>query len=347
MSSKIASIFTILLFLFSLGSVHSDDFKKVFPSETFLLNLPNNESQNWKEISRYISAKETMVESIPCDQTAENWSELIAFQFFRMRGEGKSIDDIIYNIRETILSAYPEGKVTWNIIEKNKNDIIYEWALHEQYNNVPPQHEIARGISTEKGLHRIGFTLKNKEMTPDIREKWVKLLRESALVVPLKVAMDTPEGLSIVDSLRKSIDLPESFQGWEVVMDLYEPNGTSFLCKIPYSKKESSYVDECIEIVSIPLYKQITINETFEVEKTCVQKHSENKVEFQILKQSPKEIIYTYSHPKEQLKFNAFVRSFLTDLGYFSFRYRRELPDEMQKEEILEWQAILENIQVR
>lgn len=173
-----------------------------YPPETVILTLPDENYAGWKEIARGVSKKEGVIECIPVSQEVENWSELISIQYKDRadinREAARSIEAAVDCLRKTTVAAYPGNKVTWTILEKNKSDILYEWILHESYQNIPPQHELARAFLTEQGLHRVGFVRQNREMSAEEREKWIKSLRKSA-VVSIEEASKTPQGLSLVD----------------------------------------------------------------------------------------------------------------------------------------------------
>src|SRR5262249_15211111 len=130
--------------------------------------------------------KEALVERIPSSQNPENWSELIGIQFFDLSlleaKAIKSIEDFAKGLQKITINAYPNSKVSWRYIEKNQNDIIYEWVLHEPYKNIPLQHEIARIFLSQSGFHRIGYTRKGQEMNSSEREEWVKSLRQANIV---------------------------------------------------------------------------------------------------------------------------------------------------------------------
>ncbi len=173
---------------------------KGYPTETAILNLSSDEQSNWKEISRQNGAS-LLVERIPINQTPENWSELIGIQYVDLRHLDENptvhskIEVVAATLKKMTLSSYPGKKVTWVTIEKNKNDIIYQWTLHEPYFDTPAQTEIAKGFFTKSGFHRIGFTSKKTELTADEKQLWIQLLKE-ATVVPFKKAINL-SGMSL------------------------------------------------------------------------------------------------------------------------------------------------------
>ncbi len=198
--NKLTSIFTSLFLLFSEFASANNSGRRT-PPEAVTLKLPPDNKMEWKEISKNISEKDVTVEWVPSAQSASNWTQLIAIQYYDKTvldwKVKNSVEKIVDQILMKIVTSYPSGRATCNVIQKNKNEIIYEWILHKPYNGIPPQHEIAKGILTEKGFHRVGFTRKNYKMGNDEREKWLKLLKESVMIAASGTALEGNEFLSI------------------------------------------------------------------------------------------------------------------------------------------------------
>jgi hypothetical protein len=350
MRNKLATFLTSAFMLFTYGTVHAITATDHLPSETIVLKSPNNSYANWKEIARCVTEKEGMIEYIPSDQQIANWSELICIQYFdkssMKRKASNSIEDTMELFRESTLASNAGNKVTWRLIEKNKSDAIYEWILHKSFKNIPPEHEVARAFLTDTGLHRIGFTRKNKEMSPEERERCIKSLRDSVSVVSIEEAKSTTQGLSILDRVKDSLNLGKAFENWKEVNTYTFENGYTMVLRVP-SDFKGGYVDECLEVTTMPNLYEATIDKLFEVEKVNVQKKSPNPIEFSILKRSPTEIMYSFTHPQDHLQVTGVVRILLSDQGYYSISYKRGLPKELKPEEVQLWKARLEEIQIR
>lgn len=174
-------------------------YTKTNPSESVVFKLPDGNKANWKEILRQVNGKEGLVESIPNDQTEQNWTDLIAIQYIGnvTKKNVPSLDVWINGMRSSFILAHPGKKVTWKVIEKHNSDFIYEWALHEAYGSVAPQHEVARLFITESGTYRAGFTRKNSEMSPEEKEKLIKLLKENTAIVSYSAAGRDAEAFSL------------------------------------------------------------------------------------------------------------------------------------------------------
>ncbi len=317
------------------------------PVETIVLKLSDTGCANWKDMTRSITEKEGLIERIPSNQSPENWSELICIQYYDRSLWNKeipeSIENIVNRVRDQTRCAYLGNKVTWKIIEKNKNDIIYEWILHEPHVNTPAQHEIARFFLTETGCHRVGFTRKNIQMSVDEREKWIKLLKEAVIILPFKDAAGIPEALSMVDITQDVLDLGFAFSNWRVLHTYDLDNGNTLVNYLPPSQI-GVCPTECLEVMHIPYVKTTSIEGLFELEKKNVQKQSSKEVIFDVLKKSQNEIIYSYSQVKNRIPFTAVVRAFISDEGYYSISYKNGVAGDLKKEEILQWKTRLEMI---
>ncbi len=318
------------------------------PTETIVLKLPKGSLANWKEISRCVNEQKGSVECIPLNQQSHNWSEMICIQLYGRSGfdQKKSIplENILDSIREENLSAHPSKKITWKVIEKNKNDIIYECISHEPCKGIT-EHEIAHIFLSEKNLHRIGFTRRNNEMSSDEREEKIKLLRESVSIVSLEEAATISDGLSLAD--KNHSDLGPAFYDWVVSYAYMLDHGSTLVCHIP--KSQASYITEFMQTLVMPNWDASSIDQLFEAEKNTEQRKSIEKIDFQVIKKTPNEIIYCYSYPQDdlQLKVNAVTRSFISDQeGYCSIRYKHALPEWMKKEEILQWKEKLEALRI-
>lgn len=340
-------VFILSIFItFNHGIASAIELRDPSPLETARLKLPCSSASNWKEINRLVNKQEGMIENIPLNQTPQNWSELICIQYMDISSitTKHSFENILASLRETTLSSYPGNQVTWRIIEKNKDPVIYEWILHKSYKDIPPQHEIVRAFITDKAFHRVGFTRKNEMMNPDEREMWIKLLKENASVVPFQEGTNS-DCLSLADKFKDSLTIGDYFHDWEIIGTFIAENGYTRVRRIPPS--ETGYVTECIEVVTMPNVKALPIDLFFQTEIDLINGRTHMKVKFHVLQKSTSEVIYVYSHPKDHLQLNAVVRTFITDRGYYSISYKRGLAGQMQKEEILKWKEKLQAIQVK
>ena len=350
MIKKIHIVFLIVLTCFLKSSACALVAINHPPLEMIVFDTPKDVANEWKEINRSVTENIGTVEYIPSDQQIENWSEIICIQYreksFFNKEFNSSLDAAMEMLRLETLKSYPGCKVTWNILDKNQSDVIFEWILHNQYKDVPPQHEIARAFITDKGFHRIGYTRQYREMNPDERNKWYTALKESAVVVNLEEAVNEPQKLSFIDKLKDSLELGADFQDWKDSDSLIVNNGLTIVGKIPPWNKDGY---ECLVIKTLPIYNMASLDKLYEFEKELIQECSYKKIKFYILKKSSNEIIFNCFYPyfRDNLKVNEITRLFITDKGYYSVRYMLALPYKFKEKEIRQWQSSLEKIKVR
>lgn len=320
------------------------------PKETIILNLPNCKVSDWKEVSRLLVKEAGLIERIPKNQTVDNWNELIAIQYFtNIEKSPFSLNTIIDTLKKTTINAYPGSQVTWRLIEKNKSDFTYEWILHTPYKDIPIQHEIARGFLIENKYHRIGYTRRYKEMDQTEKNTWLKALKESVAVETMEKAKDLP-GLSLVERFKNSIVLGNAFKDWSISNKYESANGYTLAIWVPASQKGSSFITECLEILTYPMIKATSITQLVEMETEKIRKSEGKAAQLSILKQTPNEIIYSYTQPKNGLQLTAVVRTFISECGNgrYSITYKQGLPEKtLSKDEIEKWQKTLESIKVR
>lgn len=350
MKKRISILIALICVLLTERAVFASEIVNHLPSETIVLNLPNAHT-NWKEISRYVTEKEGLVEYIPFDQQITDWSELIWFQYFDkslMKQEmSHSIEDTLSIIRETTLASYPGSKVIWEDIEKNKTDAIYEWILHESYKNIAPEHVISRTFLTSKGVYTIGFSLRNRGTNPVERERCIKLLRDSVSLVSTKYSRSSKQRLSILDRLKDSVYLGKAFEDWKILDTYTFETGYTAVTRVP-AAFTGGYVAECLEATTVPNLHNGSMDQLFEGQKEIAQKKSSQKIEFRIYKQTDKEVIYSYVYPQDDLQVTGVVRSFFSDdKGYYIFSYKRGLSSKLNPEEIDLWKAKLEAIKIQ
>ncbi len=204
MRNKFSLIFVSILGIFVHGMIYADTHVNSNPPETIVMTISNDDNLHWKEISRVITDEECLVERIPHDQDEKNWSELITIQYFSKAVINKEIRDsierVVNQLKNVTLARYPKDTVVWRVIEKNKDDVLFEWILTKPYKNSRPQHEICRAFLTPTSFHRIGVTKKYKEMNQEERNQWIKALRESTEIISFEAALHFPQGLSLAET---------------------------------------------------------------------------------------------------------------------------------------------------
>ena len=127
------------------------------------------ENKGWKFGQGSNRAGRTIAEFIPTSETMRNWTRMFTIQF--LEGERNSPAAVMKTLQAQMLSRCPEAK--WVVGSEDGVSITYEWAIA----NCPGQanqHEIARLLKGNDGVHRIAYVRKISELESDERERWLK-----------------------------------------------------------------------------------------------------------------------------------------------------------------------------
>ncbi len=349
----ISSLLTVIVTVLLNNSVQASVLDVYLPQEILMLKLPKNEAEQWKSIGRHATSLEGLVEYIPLKQTPADWTDLIVVQYINFSNRkletANPIDEILDLIKTTTINAYPNNKVTWNVIKKAHGEALYEWILHSQSDTTPPQHEIARIFYHMNNVHRIGFTHKNETMSTDDRNKWISLLSQFVSFVSQTDPNFPLEELSLIARPTDSIDYGSNFKDWKVTDNwMFKDNVHSFTI-IPPGHNEN-YVTECLEVTSLRRSLEaevLKMDQAFLVEKDFIKKKLTKEPEIQILEKSTREIIYTYQYPHDNLIVTEIVRIRATPNVYLSIHYKKGLPKALSQTEILEKKKQIETIKYK
>ena len=154
-------------------------------SETVEIDIPQQEvKQKWKRANAYASENgQSIVEWIPKEQNFENRSELITVQFVaHSSSQFKPRSAVEYANALYAQSSRNYPGMQRNVIKQSDYDVLYEWSLPNGYKNFPPQHEIVRIIWTEKGIHRVAYEKKVRELDQQTRDLWLSRIGTAKLV---------------------------------------------------------------------------------------------------------------------------------------------------------------------
>jgi len=202
-----------------------------------------------------VTKEEGMIELIPLDQDVTNWSDLIGIQIYDRslwnKGEEATLIDVLDHFMTTLKEANKGRKFSWKILQSNKRAAIYEWCVKEKDSDKIIETEIARAFLTDKFFHRIGFTKKDKRISFEEKEKWIKALRENVSVVPYEKAVESI-GLSVVEKLKDSLALSDYFRFWNRVYTYQTVYGATGVTFVP-PWQTGSFFSEQLDIATIPM----------------------------------------------------------------------------------------------
>lgn len=130
---------------------------------------------------------QTVAEYVPRNESIDNWTRLFTIQF--LEGVRSSPAANMEQLRTLMLKRCPA--VDWHVVAQDSGSILYEWKISGCGANAD-QHEIARLLRGNEGLHRIAYTERRSSMSPNVRERWLKALTEAYVEKDRKRVVVTP-----------------------------------------------------------------------------------------------------------------------------------------------------------
>lgn len=141
------------------------------------------DTSNWKVGYAYddgFLGKGTLIELVTNDESVNSWSQLLTIQF--MEGVTESVSSYYQKYKTTLTKKAKNNlecqTTSFNTIEQSKNSIIYEWLTNGCLGE-NDQHEIAKLMKGNDGLHRVAYVKKGDEMPNQERNHWIDVLRNS------------------------------------------------------------------------------------------------------------------------------------------------------------------------
>ena len=126
-------------------------------------------------------------EIIPKDDNINNWSKLVTIQYMHGMKSNVPPKEFVAALINDIKKACPDTEL--NIIESSSRSILYEW--HTKSCNSPAgisdpniytaQHEVARVIFGNEGIHKVSYNEKTNNLNSNTRKEWISKLKEATL----------------------------------------------------------------------------------------------------------------------------------------------------------------------
>lgn len=120
----------------------------------------------------------TITEFVRQGESIDDWSELITIQLIEDL-KGREADEAVAELFEDQVTDY--AHVEHGVIESDEWSVLYEWSIHDSAPH-PDQHEIARMIEGEQGVHRVAYVKKGPRLADEERSRWIQLLRNAYVV---------------------------------------------------------------------------------------------------------------------------------------------------------------------
>ena len=152
-------------------------------------SIPMDES-GWKlgfqTIPKPIGDASYIKEIIPDTDDITNWSKIVTIQYLDTRSNVPPIEfasALITQIRATC------PMTEWNVIDSSSRSVTYEWfftiCIPSNGAFIPnihsAQHEIARVIFGNEGIHKTSYNEKTNNIDPVTRNQWLSIIQDVKL----------------------------------------------------------------------------------------------------------------------------------------------------------------------
>jgi hypothetical protein len=127
------------------------------------------ESKGWKLGHGSNRAGRTIAEFIPTSESIRSWSRMFTIQF--LEGERSPPAAVMKVLQSQMLGRCPNTK--WVIVSEDAVSVTYEWSIAD-CSGQADQHEVARLLKGNDGVHRIAYVRKVSQLEADERERWLK-----------------------------------------------------------------------------------------------------------------------------------------------------------------------------
>lgn len=122
----------------------------------------------------------TITELVKNGERIDSWTQLLTIQFYE--GIDTEIELFYQTYRYALSKRVKESTkcqyTQWHLIEKRKTSVIYEWRAKDCHREAD-QHEIAKLMKGNDGIHRVAYVKKNEDINFKERNKWIDVLQNS------------------------------------------------------------------------------------------------------------------------------------------------------------------------
>ncbi len=146
--------------------------------ETSRFTMPLDE-RGWRVANAqdYGSGKGAILEVIRKDESLVNWTEMVTIQF--IEGREYKFMEVMEKLKEKMANRC--SNVKWEVSEKDDTSVVYEWSI-SSCGEITNQHEIARLMQGNEGVHRVAFVKKGVEIDSSTFGKIKERLLEAYVV---------------------------------------------------------------------------------------------------------------------------------------------------------------------
>ena len=135
------------------------------------------EQSSWQLAYGINRQRATMKEFVAPGETLSNWSRMLTIQF--LEGERASPRQVVERARKNMQAECPGAELT--VISEDALSVTYEWWTGTCTRETS-QHEVARLIRGNDGVHRVAYVRKVPRLETQEREKWLQILSEAYVI---------------------------------------------------------------------------------------------------------------------------------------------------------------------
>jgi len=143
------------------------------PSELAWIQPPGESWEGWTSRAYPGNAlgPGLLVESIPTEERWDRWVHMVTTQFL------EGAEETPRELMERILARYAErcSALESTVLAEDEASLTYEWWI-DACPSAPDQHEVARILRGDHGLHRVAFVARGPRMSPELRGEWLDRL---------------------------------------------------------------------------------------------------------------------------------------------------------------------------
>jgi len=123
------------------------------------------------------SGQGTLVEYVQVDEDIEHWTQRITIQF--LEGVRTTPEQTGAALRGQLLANCPT--LTWIVLENTPDSFLYEWRT-AGCPGQDDQHEVARLLRGNDGMHRVAYTVRCPRMDETRRALWLDRLSAAYVI---------------------------------------------------------------------------------------------------------------------------------------------------------------------
>jgi len=136
--------------------------------------------KEWKIGDQAANPSQRVAKFVTRDEKIDNWTELVTMQTFKKEVAGSEPLENFFKKGSDRLSTDCPSSV-WNVIARGEGSILYEWQA-QNCRGVAEEHEIGRFLDGKHNRFRIAYVKKVKALSPEERDKWIKLISAASIV---------------------------------------------------------------------------------------------------------------------------------------------------------------------